>query len=96
MPDCIPTQNQFRKPFDSCPMANGKSLGIPGKYLSERQQLNVNIHKLIIESDEGIFESRIQLYVHDVDDVNTICNNLKKIENIKKVTRIESFDDPAE
>lgn len=60
------------------------------------QQLNVNIHKLIIESDEGIFESRIQLYVHDVDDVNTICNNLKKIENIKKVTRIESFDDPAE
>ena len=60
------------------------------------QQLNVNIHKLTIESNEGIFESRIQLYVHDVDDVNTICNNLKKIDNIKKVTRIENFDAPTD
>lgn len=42
------------------------------------QQLNVNIHKLCIESNDGIFEGRIQLYVHDVDDVNTICENLKK------------------
>ena len=57
------------------------------------QQLNVNIHKLHIESNDGIFEGRIQLYVHDVDDVNTICNNLKKIENVKRVTRIENFDD---
>lgn len=57
------------------------------------QQLNVNIHKLNIESNDGIFEGRIQLYVHDVDDVNTICSNLKKIENIKKVTRIENFED---
>ena len=57
------------------------------------QQLNVNIHKLHIESNDGIFEGRIQLYVHDVDDVNTICDNLKKIENVKRVTRIENFDD---
>ena len=57
------------------------------------QQLNVNIHKLHIESNDGIFVGRIQLYVHDVDDVNTICDNLKKIENVKRVTRIENFDD---
>ena len=57
------------------------------------QQLNVNIHKLNIESNDGIFEGRIQLYVHDVDDVNTICTNLKKINHIKKVTRIENFED---
>ena len=57
------------------------------------QQLNVNIHKLNIESNDGIFEGRIQLYVHDVDDVNTICTNLKKIDHIKKVTRIENFED---
>lgn len=60
------------------------------------QQLNVNIHKLYIESEDGIFEARIQLYVHDVNDVNTICNNLKKINNIKKITRIDDFDDNAE
>ena len=58
------------------------------------RQLNVNIHKLYIESNDGIFECRIQLYVHDVDDVNTICNNLKRLEKLKKVTRIEGFDDP--
>lgn len=57
------------------------------------QQLNANIHKLNIESNDGIFEGRIQLYVHDVDDVNTICTNLKKIDHIKKVTRIENFED---
>ena len=57
------------------------------------QQLSVNIHKLNIESNDGIFEGRIQLFVHDVDDVNTICANLKKLEHINKVTRIENFDD---
>lgn len=57
------------------------------------QQLNVNIHKLNIESNDGIFEGRIQLLVHDVDDVNTISSNLKKLEHINKVTRIENFDD---
>ena len=56
-------------------------------------ELSVNIHKLSIEVNDGIFEGRIQLYVHDVDDVNTVCNNLKKVEQIKKVTRIEGFDD---
>ena len=53
------------------------------------RQLNVNIRNLNIETNDGIFEGRIQLYVHDVDDVRTICNNLKLIQNIKQVTRIE-------
>ena len=53
------------------------------------RQLNVNIRKLTIETEDGIFEGKIQLWVHDVDDVKTICNNLKKIQNIKQVTRVE-------
>lgn len=53
------------------------------------RQLNVNIRKLNIETTDGIFEGKLQLYVHDVDDVRTICNNLKQIQNIKQVTRIE-------
>ena len=59
-------------------------------------QLSVNMHKLHIESNDGIFEGRIQLFVHDVDDVNEICTNLKKIDNIKRVCRIEKFDDIPE
>lgn len=53
------------------------------------RQLNVNIRKLSIETNDGIFEGKIQLYVHDVDDVRAICNNLKLIQNIKQVVRIE-------
>jgi GTP pyrophosphokinase len=54
------------------------------------RQLNVNIRKLNIETNDGIFEGKIQLWVHDVEDVKTICTNLQKIENIKSVSRIES------
>ena len=53
------------------------------------RQLNVNIRKLTIETEDGIFEGKIQLWVHDVDNVKTICNNLKKIQNIKQVSRVE-------
>lgn len=53
------------------------------------RQLNVNIKQLTIETNEGIFEGKIQLWVHDSDDVKAICTNLRKVENIKQVTRIE-------
>ena len=53
------------------------------------RQLNVNIRKLAIETNDGIVEGKIQLWVHDVEDVKTICNNLKKIQNIKQVNRVE-------
>ena len=49
----------------------------------------MNIRKLTIETEDGIFEGKIQLWVHDVEDVKTICNNLKKIQNIKQVSRVE-------
>ena len=54
------------------------------------RQMNVNIRKLNIETDDGIFEGKIQLWVHDVDDVKLICNNLRQIKNIKTVNRVES------
>jgi len=53
------------------------------------RQMNVNIHRLSFETNDGIFVGHIQLNVHDVEDVNTICKNLKKIEQIKTVTRID-------
>ena len=51
------------------------------------QQLNVNIHKLEIDSKDGIFKAEIQLGVHDVNDIQTICKDLKKIEEIEEVRR---------
>jgi GTP pyrophosphokinase len=53
------------------------------------RQLNVNIQGLSITSDAGIFNGKLQIYVHDVNDVRTICNELKKIPNIEAVARVE-------
>lgn len=52
------------------------------------QQLNANIQKMHIESNNGIFEGTFWINVHDVQDVKKICENLKKIENIKTIARI--------
>ena len=51
------------------------------------RQLNVNIRKLTIETVEGIFEGNIQLYVHDVEDVQAIIAQLKRIDSIQEVIR---------
>ncbi|MCF0187721.1 MAG: bifunctional (p)ppGpp synthetase/guanosine-3',5'-bis(diphosphate) 3'-pyrophosphohydrolase, partial [Bacteroidaceae bacterium] len=51
--------------------------------------MDVNIHKLSIEVNDGIFEGEIFLYVHDVDDVKTIRQNLHKVEGLSSVTRLE-------
>lgn len=51
-------------------------------------QLNVNIHKLNIEVNDGIFEGYVQLLVYDANDVKTICTNLKKIKNVQTVNRL--------
>ncbi len=53
------------------------------------QQLNVSIQKLNIESKNGIFEGTIWVNVHDVDEVRNICNNLKKIKNLRSIARLD-------
>lgn len=51
--------------------------------------LGVNIRGLSMDTNDGIFEGKIQLYVHDVDDVKVICNSLSKLPNIKSAMRVE-------
>ena len=51
-------------------------------------QMNVNIHRLTITSEDGMFDGSIELRVHDRDDVKEIMNNLRKIEDLKDVTQI--------
>ena len=57
------------------------------------EQLNVNIRKVYIDANDGIFEGHIQMFVHDVDDVKTIITKLQKIEEMKTVARIEQYED---
>ncbi len=51
-------------------------------------QMNVNIHKLTITSEEGIFDGSIELRVHDRENVKAIIDNLKKITDLKEISEI--------
>lgn len=51
-------------------------------------QLNVNIHKLTISSDNGIFDGCIEIRIHDREDVKVIMDNLKTIDGLQDVQRI--------
>ena len=51
-------------------------------------QLGVNIHKLTISSDNGIFDGTIELRVHDRDEVKKVTDMLKNIEDLQDVQRI--------
>lgn len=49
---------------------------------------NLNIRRLEIEVNDGIFESKISFYVHSTNEVNEIITTLKKIPDIQSVGRI--------
>ena len=51
-------------------------------------KLDVYIHKMTIESNEGIFYGQIEIRVHDRNEVKTIMGELRKIEDIKEVLQI--------
>lgn len=52
------------------------------------RQMNVNIHKVTIDCDEGIFNGTLELRVHDRSDVGVIADNLKKIGDLQEVQQI--------
>ena len=50
-------------------------------------QMNVNMRKVNIETNDGIFVAEIQLEVHDAEDLQKICQDLKKIPEVEVVNR---------
>ena len=51
-------------------------------------KMNINIHRITITSDEGIFYGNIEVRVHDRDEVRAIMDNLKVIDDLKEVQQI--------
>ena len=49
----------------------------------------VNINKMYIETDAGIFVGRFYIYVHDTEDINNLCKNIIKIKEINSVQRVQ-------
>ncbi|MBQ3926356.1 MAG: bifunctional (p)ppGpp synthetase/guanosine-3',5'-bis(diphosphate) 3'-pyrophosphohydrolase [Bacteroidaceae bacterium] len=64
-------------------------LGLLHKMTQVISQLHgVNIRKLEVESDNGIFECTVQIFVHDTKDADAIITSLREIQDIKEVARI--------
>ncbi len=54
-------------------------------------ELSVNIRKIFIETHDGIFEGEIELYVHNVTDLNNLIMNISKIKGVDSVKRSEEI-----
>ena len=51
-------------------------------------QMNINIHKVMITSEEGIVDGVFDLRVHDREDLKVVIDGLKKIEGLQEVAQI--------
>ncbi|MBR6203300.1 MAG: bifunctional (p)ppGpp synthetase/guanosine-3',5'-bis(diphosphate) 3'-pyrophosphohydrolase [Bacteroidaceae bacterium] len=64
-------------------------LGLLHKMTQVISQLhNINIRKLEVECDDGIFECTIQMFVHDTKEVEETIASLREIQDVKEVSRI--------
>lgn len=52
------------------------------------QQMNLNISNLNVQTNNGIFTADIIMEVHDLQDLQDIIRDLKKIQEIDKVIRV--------
>jgi GTP pyrophosphokinase len=52
-------------------------------------ELKVNMRSITVDSDAGIFEGTIKLYVHSTEHLDKLMNNLSQVEGIIKVSRFD-------
>jgi GTP pyrophosphokinase len=55
------------------------------------ENLNINIKSFHLESDAGMINAQIMLYVYSTTNLNDLINHLKKLQDIKKVDRINTI-----
>ena len=53
------------------------------------KDLNVNIRRFNLGTEDGVFDGFIDLYVHDIDDLENLILKLKNIKGIDSVARTE-------
>lgn len=52
-------------------------------------ELKVNMRSLSINTEGGIFEGNIQLYVEDTNHIGTLIKKLEKVQGVVKVSRLD-------
>jgi GTP pyrophosphokinase len=50
---------------------------------------NVNMRAINFDTDDGIFQGTIMVYVHDTNHLNHLIDNLKKVKGVNSVFRID-------
>ena len=53
-------------------------------------ELKINISALTIESQEGLFEGIIKVFIHDKEELDELAIRLNKLDGIQSVSRLES------
>ena len=51
-------------------------------------QMNINIRKITISSNNGIFDGTIELHVHDRDEVRLLMESMKKVADLQQIQYI--------
>ena len=53
-------------------------------------QLNINMRSINFDTEDGIFEGTIMVFVHDAKHLNTLIENLIKVKGVTNVIRIDN------
>ena len=56
-------------------------------------ELKVNMRSITVDTDTGIFEGNIKLYVNDTRHLDLLIEKLKKVRGVIKVSRYEYPED---
>ena len=59
-------------------------------------ELKVNMRSMSIDTDSGIFEGNIMLYVNDTSHLDLLIQKLNNVEGVVKVSRFESSNNEGE
>jgi GTP pyrophosphokinase len=51
--------------------------------------MNINIRRINVGAEDGIFDGFIDLYVHNITDLERLMNRLRKIDGMESVTKTE-------
>lgn len=54
---------------------------------------NINMRTVMFDTHDGIFEGDLYLYIHNVDDLNSLIARLKKVKGVDNIERIEKVED---
>ncbi len=102
-PIALKLQSSFGERILSCEWASSRTLSFPATLeirgidamgiLHQVTQIftafSLNIRKISLETKDGLFEGILEVYVHDVDDVNRLCGMILNVKGVKEVRRIE-------